>query len=75
MKRKLKEDLDRKFRDEALKYREAHRKVFERNSAFDLLRRKAILLMSLGCFVAALIVHPYISPLGAILALLARDRS
>lgn len=75
MKRTLKEDLDLKFRDEALKYREAHRKVFEQNSAFDLLRRKAILLMSIGCFVVALIIHPYVSPLGAILALLARGRS
>lgn len=74
MTRTPKEDLDLKFRDEALKNEEAHRRVYEQNSAFDLLQRKVILLMSLGCFVAALIVHPYISSLGAILALLARRR-
>jgi hypothetical protein len=72
--KKPKEDLDRKFRHEALKHWEAHREAFEREAAFNLFRRKAILLVGLGCIVVAVIVHPYVSPLGAMLALLARDR-
>lgn len=75
MTRKPKEDLDHKFLHEALKHWEAHRTAFERKAAFELLRSRAILLVALGCIVVAVIVHPYVSPLGAMLALLARDRS
>ena len=75
MKRTQKEELDLKFGLEVVKHWEAHRRAFERDAAFKLLRRKAILLIGLGCFVVALILHPYISSLGAIFALLARGRS
>ena len=53
------------------------RRARERKEVFSLVERGAILLMSVGYFVYALIAHPYLPPipaLGGILALLARRR-